>query len=471
MKIKIADKRIYYACLQLFLLLIEMIISTRIDRYEFEHKCHVLAVFVIVNLVTQVIGLYRIKRLFSIGGLLIILSYLVNCSYIILFSGNLFVSDSAFYSVFLRLFSMSSFCDATQYALVGIAFMYIGYILLVKRSMYERKPVIGKYNLKLIKQYGITLALIFGGIYLLQMIISITGSISVGTYHVQSELGGNNFIRLARNLESFFLEGAFVLMIYYKLKSNFDRSKIVLAITVIMLGLYCLTGVRSRPIMLLLILMILWVKDIAVRIKGRNFILLFIGGLFILQFLMSIRETRGIGYSFNNIINSFLSLDNNIFYETLNEFGASIFVTAGFMEGNYSGKAWELIVREIVGILPSVSRWGGDLFLTATIRSGFEEMYSLGSTYIAESYYYFGTIGQFLIIFFGIWICMIDNYIDRLRKEGRYLSIAIAIPGMVNVLNSTRANLCLGLKMFLYSWLIYVIISMMLGRGKVKLNI
>lgn len=472
MRSNIFHKKIYCICIQAILLLIEGIICNSIDSYDFQYKCYVLAIFVIINLVTQIIALCQLDRLFSVGGMLIIFSYLVNCSYIVLMAFDLFANDSTIYTIFLKKFSKLSFYDASKYALFGISFVFIGYIFLMEDKKDDNKITIKMNNkMMFMKQYGIIIAIIFGSIYLLQMIISISSSLSAGTYHVQSELGGTFFIRIARNLESFFLEGMFVMMLYYKLKGEIKKSKVVLAFTVIILGLYCLTGVRSRPVMLLLILIILWMKVIAIRVKKKNIILLLLGGIIALQFFMSIRETRGTGFSLNNIINTFFSVNNNILYETLNEFGGSIFVTTGFMEGQHFGKPWEILIREFCSFFPSISSWGGEIFLPATIRSGFEERYALGCTYIAEFYYYFGNVGQFLMFFWGIWICLIDNYIEKLRSQGRYLSIAIAIPGMVAVLNSTRANLCLGLKMFLYSWLIYVVICTILNRGKVRLDI
>lgn len=471
-RLNILHKKICYVCIQLILLLIEGIICNNIERYDFQFRCYVLAIFVILNLVTQIIGLYRLNRLFSVGGMLIIFSYLVNCSHMVLMAFDLFTSDSVIYTVFFKRFNKLSFYDASQYALFGISFIFIGYIFFIKEEKNDNIITFKPNNkMKFMKQYGIILSIIFGSIYLLQMIFSISSSLSAGSYHVQSELGESFFIRIARNLESFFLEGMFIMMLYYKLKGEIKKSKVVLTVTVIMFGLYCLTGVRSRPVMLLLILIILWMKDITIRVKKRYIILLLLGGLLVLQFLMSIRETRGMEFSLNNIVNTFFSIDNNILYETLNEFGSSIFVTAGFMEGHYSGKPWEVLIREFCGIFPSISSWGGEVFLSATVRSGFEERYALGCTYVAEFYYYFGNIGQVLMAFWGIWICLIDNFVDKLRNQGRYLSIAIAIPGMVTVLNSTRASLSLGLKMFLYSWLIYVAICAILNRGKVRLDI
>lgn len=156
-------------------------------------------------------------------------------------------------------------------------------------------------------------------------------------------------------------------------------------------------------------------------------------------------------------------------YKTFDEFGRSIFVTAGFMKQGYDGNAIEYFIKEIGSLLPRVSSWGGEIFEDSYIRTGFEAMYNLGCTYIADFYYYFGDTGQYAVVLLGIWLGFIDNTVDKWIQQKRYVAIAVAIPGIINVINGVRATASLGLKMFLYSFAIFMVIQGFYRKGKAQL--
>ena len=194
-----------------------------------------------------------------------------------------------------------------------------------------------------------------------------------------------------------------------------------------------------------------------------------IAGLVMIQLLSAVRFARSTGaLSFGLIISEFFSFQNNILYETLNEFGGSIFVTVGFMNNRYHGGALDFFLKEILSILPKISSWGGELFQPPTVRTGFEASYQLGSTYIADFYYYFGNLGQYVVGILGLIFVAIDNSLIKKSLEKKYLSAMVIFPGIVSLFNSVRAQATLGIKMFVYSWLIFKLFQVFLTGNRIR---
>lgn len=466
---KLSVRTLSSVFLQLFLLGIENIVLYTVESQGMQVWCAVGSVCIVTNILVQVTGLIKEGQLFSLGGILILFSYLIHCSYCLLMGLDAFEEGHAIYLVFLKKHGGSSnFMAAIQYAMNGIAFLYIGYKLASNRR-YKKNELGEKKepDLTLLKRYGLLLSFIFGAIYMLSTILTIIQVLKNGSYENLQNVTGSFFMSLGLNLQAFFFEGLYLLMLYYKKTNRMNATRAILAIAVISLLLSFFTGARSRAIMILLVLLVFWMNDIG-TFKTKYFMLYLVAGIVMLQLLVAIRVSRRSGFSVASVAENFFDFKNNVFYETLSEFGASIFVTAGFMNGYEVGHPLDFVVKEIGSVLPKVASWGGEIFQPSTVRTGFEERYHLGVTYIADFYYYFGMWGQYLLALFGVWIAFLDNKIKQWRGQKRYFALAVSIPGIVLVFNSVRASATLGLKMFLYSYIIFVLFRTMLNRGKIK---
>lgn len=466
---KVTKKTMLYVIIQLFVLVAENVVLNMVSVDNLGLWCAIASTCIVINIVIQTIGLSSEGQLFSLGGIFITFSYLIHCSYAILMALNAFSSSSAIYTVFFVDHGMSSFTQAIKYAMNGISILFIGYKIVAKNrvSSYIKDNVdCNDFNYEILKKYGYILSICFGIIYFISTIRMVMLVLQNGSYNNLNEITSSFFMSLALNLQAFFFEGLYLLMIYYKKRGNERKCRVMFVIITVALVLSFLTGARSRAIMILLVMILFWVNDIE-PIKLRKLLIYVISGLLMLQLMIAVRTSRDVGFSLKGVIESFFNFEDNVFHETLNEFGSSIFVTAGFMNGYEVGHPVDFIIKELGSIIPRISAWGGEIFLSSTRRTGFEESYHLGVTYIADFYYYFGVYGQYLLALYGAWIAILDNKISEWRSKGKYIAMAVAIPGLVLVFNSVRASATLGLKMFLYSYIIFMILRVFFSKGKI----
>lgn len=454
---------------QLIMLIVYNITIRTVGSYNTVGFCQMTSVFMIVMLIFQIVGLNKVNRLYSIGTAFVLFSYIINLSFCVLTALKAVGSNSAFSYLFIPTFGYDSFVFATRFAFNSIVALSIGYTLVSAQDNGHGFNGVTttdeKENLLIFKRVGTWLTVIFGLIYIVSIAFQVYVSMSYGTYAALGLVNSMYFVTLAFNLQAFFFAGIYLLMIYYKKVGRVIVSKRLFFFAVLLILIGMLSGARSRSMMILIVLMFFYFNDIE-KPTPKKIVLYIILGFILLQFMAAIRMARSGAYSFSSILGFFTEIESNIFYETANEFGTSIFVTAGFNKLNLSGQPIDFFISQIGDVIPRISYWGGKIFESAILQSGFEERYHIGTTYIADFYYYFGNLGPLIISFFGAWIALIENRISTLRKSGEFLSIAIWIPGLISIVNTIRASATLGLKMIVYSYIIIWFFTAFYSRGK-----
>lgn len=448
---------------QTALLVLQFAAFTKVGLATFEDACMKIFFFGAVNIILQITSLLMLGRLISLGGLFIPVTYLVNLSYVTLIAFHAQGPSSALTVLYLSRYGQYTFLKASIYALNTVCFVFLGYLLFsiftfTMQDTASEDSATANISLSQILSIGKPSSVLFGLIYFISISYQLMFSFTHQSYVDLASITRTPLLNTAINLQPFFFAGLYLLMVYYKLDDRMNISRRLLLFAIFSLVISFFTGSRSRGMMMLLVLLILWEKTIE-KISPRTFWACLLWGVVLLQLLYSIRSVRGHELTFENWAIAFFSMKDNIIYETLNEFGASICATAGLMNVTMTARPADFLIKEVGSILPNVSTWGGAAFQIPVDREGIEQLYHMGSTFVGDLYFYFGEAGQYLAMFIGAWIAGLDNFIESRRNAGRYWGIAIAIPGLYTVFNSSRASISLGLKMFLYSFVIFSILK------------
>lgn len=457
--------RVDFRCF--FFIILQLIVLASQDYY-LQHSgeglygwCQTCCTFILINMALQAAFFQIIGRLLSLGSLFIASSYLVNSSFCILIAFGAQDPSSALMVLHLPRFGVDSFIEANRYALDCIGFTAIGCfcasafkLLHVDEEKDKDNPTRGPEVCLVV---GRTLSLVFGAVYFASTGIMVLISLRSGNYSAMADAMNLPFMNDAVNYHSFFFAGLFLLMAYYKQIGELRKSKQLMVFAVLCIILSFFSGVRSRGTMQLLVLLALWVACIE-KPKMKTILVICVSGIIILQLMAAIRSVRSGELSLSSITDALFSLDNSLIFEVLNEYGNSLFATAGMMDWVSEPHAFDFVIKQLGSVLPSVSSWGGEVFLSPTVRTGFEDAYNLGSTYIVDVYYYFGAAGPLLAGIFGLWISLLEKRVLSRALSADYISIAAMMPGILAVFNSARASMDLGLKMFLYSAAIFYLV-------------
>jgi len=252
--------------LPVVLLLIENFILNNCTFSDIYNWCAATSIFICINLVLQIIGLNKERQLFSFGSIYILFSYLINCSYCILMGLDAFSSDNVIYTIFFQRYGTDNFMSALQYSLNCIACVYVGYMFVIVLKKGKSQITNNKINIvgvdKKTKNYGLIMTVVFGSIYFVSSFVQIIISIQSGNYKVLSTFNSSLMGSLALNLQPFYFQGLFLLMIYYKKINRLDKARIYFYIAIASALLSFFSGSRSRGIMVLLVLIVLWIKCI-----------------------------------------------------------------------------------------------------------------------------------------------------------------------------------------------------------------
>lgn len=472
MKISIKRENFFVLLISVITILVENKILDAYQNANFYSLCGMISICMIINMIVQFTYFRINNRVFTLGFWIITLSYLFQCAYVVLFSLHLVPQDSVIYTLHLSRFGYEAFVKASRIGLNSIAAVFIGYMI-VGNNVYsseEGKIYKGIENNTSIpwwiKKVGWLIVVFFGIPFCGSIIYQIRFSIGRGSY-IGLTSTRTGLLNLFINLNIFVFCGIYLLMIYYKEKKKIKYCKYLLFAALSSAVIMCFSGSRSLGMIYICLIVLVWFRDITTqKLNIRNILLAVLLILALLQFFYAIRVSRQYAFSFSNVVNAFFSRDNSIIYETLNEFGVSVFTTAAFMQVGEMGNPLAFFLKEIGGVLPRVASYGGEIFLPATVVSGVEGKYHLGSTYIADYYYYFGQYCVVVIILLGVVLAVADNYIDKLKKRKDYLKLAVMFCWSGYMINIVRAQSSFNLKMLLYSWIIINLLVIFVKKGR-----
>lgn len=422
---------------------------------------------IIVNFMLEIIYLIRNKYLFSIGGVFITFSYLFQCSFAVLLMFDAIKSSDRFYTLFIPSYGIETFKTGVNVAIIFIGACFIGYI--TGREKYAGKPIKKIYNIGATstKIIGWVMTVMFGIIYFYSVLQVVLRVNVIGSYSILSEYRNTASYTMANSLHIYYFVGLLILMNYYK---NINRNGIVnglLVMSIFSAVLLMLTGARSRAVVYVVIILLMWVKH-GKKLNTGRIIAYIIGGIIFLQLLYAIRVTRKYNFNFSFLVNAFFS-NNNVLYETMSEFGWSVFVT-GILES--AAPVWhpiDFIVKEIGSILPRSAAWGGNIFLAPTVLTGVEAHVHGGTTYIADFYYYYGGFGIIILFALGFWIAYWDDRLEQYFQHKDFVHVAIILGWANGILNSIRSPATFNIKLFVYSYLIVFVVSIFVLGGRIKI--
>lgn len=463
--IRISRRAFPFIILQVLLLALQCSVLSNIGSFSFADECDLILAFVVADVALQVAGLIVIDRLVSIGGLFLLATYLVNLSYVVLLAFDAQGATSALSLIYLSRYGQRTFLLASVYALNVACFLFLGYLLFSIFRFRRDSPEVSTDRAvpsQLYRPIGLFASVVFGAVYIVSTAYQLVYVFAQGSYVDWAlNVSHSSFMSNVLTLEPFFFAGLYLLMAYYKTEGRIDVSRKILLFAVFCIVLSFLTGSRSRGVMLLLVLLTLWIKTIE-RISPKTLFVYLVCGLFLFQLMYAVRSVRGYDLSLLGYIQAFFSSENSLLYETLNEFGATICATAGLMNAAPQAHPLDFFIKEIGSILPGISSWGGDAFLAPTVRTGIEQRYHMGSSFVGDLYFYFKSAGQPMAVLYGFWIAFLDGFVESRGSRGAFWPIAVAFPGLYAVFNSVRAPISLGLKMFLYSFIIFGILAILI---------
>ncbi len=459
---------------QLILLIVENIVLNSLyleNRYAW---CGAMSISILVNIILQFLYFRHNKTVLSLGFVFVMLSYLFQESYSVLLFLDIVPADSVIYTIHLKRFGIQNFMQASVIGLNSIATVFMGYAICsaISKAKIRQSEQIEKVDIvqpkglsKWYKNMGWMIVIIFTPVYYFSVGKQLMSSLGTGSYRslfsIRTELL-DTFI----NLRIYLFAGIYILMIYYKKNGKPQYCNALLLYALFSSALIFFTGARSLGMLYMVIVLLFWFRDIRqFKMKWKNIVFILIAVLILLKVLYAIRTVRQREFTIENFILAFMRGDN-ILYETFSEFGVSVFVTAAFVKFQDFWHPIDFFIKELFGVLPGIASYGGERFLPATVVTGIESSYGLGSTYIADFYYYFGKHGYFIIIFLGVILAMADRYMCKLKEKNNYTGISVMLCWSAFMLNIVRSQGTFNLKLLLYSYIIIKLFEVVAKRGK-----
>lgn len=476
MKLSLRIYNINICMIQLVLLIVENIALNNLYLDDLYAWCGVMSASILVNILLQIFYFRHSKTMLSLGFVFVMLSYVFQESYAVLLFLDAVPANSVIYTVHLTRFGLQNFMRASVIGLNSITVVFLGYVIfstVVKKNIHRSKQaelddIIQQEELpKWYKNMGWMVVIVFTPIYYFSVLRQIIASLGAGSYmalfSIQTELL-NTFI----NLRIFLFAGIYILMVYYKKAGKLKYCNWLLIYALFSSVLIFFSGARSLGMLYMVVVLLFWFRDIRMlKIKWWNILFFVIAALILLQFLYAIRIIRQREFTIENFLLAFTQGDN-IIYETFSEFGVSVFVTAAFVKFQDFWHPMTFFIKEIGGILPGIASYGGTAFLPATVVTGIEASYGLGSTYIADFYYYFGNYEYIVILFLGIILAIADGYINKLKAKNNFSGISVMLCWSALMLNIVRSQATFNLKMLVYSYIIIKIFEIVAKKGKIS---
>lgn len=222
------------------------------------------------------------------------------------------------------------------------------------------------------------------------------------------------------------------------LTSENDRAKhIFLGVVFIYITITMLTGNRGHQIVNMIGILLVVYMNSNRRMKLWKVILILVIGVVALLFLDVIFEMRhySISYFFSNfqeIVGE--SLEQNIFLETLSNFGSTIYTPYLVVEGygdTITPFFGEAILKSFASIVPDAFR----TFKTINSEAHFTRMlgttHAIGGSLVGEMYYNFGTLYGVFSFIFGAVYGKLSGKIYTAIKAHEYSKVCLILPFVV----------------------------------------
>lgn len=386
-----------YALLSLLLILAAYLSIT----LQYQASIERIGIIIIIQMLLNLIAFRQMEiSPLSLSGLFVWLNYLFHLTqpvvkviapnYDLVFDVSVYVPEDVYF-------------ESLHYSLLIILCIVIGVMLY--RSIEFRQPNKEPRNFKLsnITQTN----LIIMGCIILAVTFPVEAYIQVSRVllaldqgyiaTLQDGVGG-----ITAFLANFSIVG--VIMLILGSKVNQRRGTIVFLLYTAFYLMTMFSGGRMWQIIKIVLVMYYYLETYDVKIKGKNFVMLLVGGYILAGFLGAVGNFRAYdfgdsSYIFDIIRDVFI---NNPILEVFDEFGGTIYTLSLVIDQTPQTLPFsygEQFVQNLIGILPNISGIVQEMINEANFIIQLN-IPTIGGSFIAEVYYsfhYFGVIFAFLM--------------------------------------------------------------------------
>jgi len=450
-------KKIFIILLFIMYMTVQFIMTSWINTFSYNEWIIAINSLILIDIIIKliIIKLLRMKIL-SLTVLLVFLSYLFQFGHLILL---LFGYEFKFMTPGINVYPLSIYKEAIQFALIGITSLFFGGIVAhrakqVSSDKYHELINISKYRIR-IKFIGFTLLITSLPINIYILANRFLILLKYGKYNAIFDYDVNYTVELFGDL---MFIGIFLILVYYKDKPKISKRIFVLTLGYIALSMF--TGFRGKA-MALIIANIYFYNLTIERFSTRKIIKIIFLGVGALFLLMIIRNTRKYGLDLQ-MIPEIIRSSNNLFAETLEEFGYTINVTCEVISQISFGKAdhehLKFFLSEFASVIPFASHiFPNQEFGTMIVKK--LGVWNMGTSYIADTYYYFGYFGWLILFILGIFVKKVENKLEAYVDKKNYLMVAPFVLWVISMLTMVRSTLVLGLRYLAWSYILIKLLN------------
>lgn len=431
----LTKKRLTSLIIQIFFMLV-LITSNSYDFSSSEEKFGMLVILSFCDLV--IFSVFNCAGLLSASWFTVIFLYVYNFGQAWLLFWNIPLKKGNFT---IAQYSNANINDAMYYALAIITCLQLAITLFYKDNIKKqiKEKVVGLPKSKLLLQVT---KIVAGVCFLIDMINNIEQIIAAQTHgYIDSYVIGrdNVLIQTATYLFPFLIT---LLILQMKKREQVIVFTYAMIRSLVMM---LLVGNRGQYIAMIIILLLLYMKDIR-ESKGESiwqYVMLVIVGLFLLSIASYVADTRGtIGETttFTEHIKN-----NNVILAMLNELGGTLINTIlimgqcpqniSFGRGiSYLGSVFHLIPG-FANLFPNIVQYND---LGSILNNYFIKGEGLGGSYIAEMYFNFSWLALGFQLLFGYLLVQCDNILRR--GNDNCLKRAIVYHYIFAIFMYTRGN-------------------------------
>lgn len=424
-----------------------------------------LSIIVVSNFIFQIfIFLKNGYNLFSFAPIFILLGQIFEFGVTILYSINYDFSSYVLYQ--LGRVDDGSLFEAASYAFYCIAATFLGNLIFYNKSRLDvqangdiNDAESSTFYLRTGWLFLLVFGFLWGGIQVYNFTLSQYGYLTNVYNSIPSTL---------LTLGNFMYVGLFFLMVSSKLKGKKSRAKKFFILSILLAGISMLAGVRSMGMCIIVLLMIYYNAYIQ-KFDRKQVILFVLCGYILLATLTAIMHVRSIGFSIDGFLEEWVKcITSDVIFKSLEEFGLTIFVLAhevsiyndgGFIH-NYLGIFTHEFLVSIPGITyiyPSIAQEGYDLL----------GLRALGSSYIADFYYYLGYAGVGFAMLWGGFLGFIDYLLNKMNLHQNYYKAGTFFVFYILILSEIRSPFRFGYKVLLLSIMLMYCTKFFFKRIKV----
>lgn len=305
-----------------------------------------------------------------------------------------------------------------------------------------------RYALSYYRFLGYALIIICFPLYLYMTVYSLNKITNAGTYTALAEQSLPGYIT---SFAKFIYVGIMVLIYYYHERNNKSLYIVFSGVFMMLIGVQMMFGSRSEPTTILFAFVIFYFNCIKTeKIKFRYFVLIALVAFILANFLYSIQISRNSGFSIQDVLIRFFSNGISVILYEFEEFGGSSLTTMTVIDRvSVTHPSW-FFIKELLSLSPiSISS------KYSTVGSVYVNAYELGTTFVGEIFFYFGNWCFLASFLMALYISVIEKKIYSMMQSRNLVIFFMCLMWMWQEINCIRASFNLGIKTFIYSFVLF----------------